>query len=356
MRRRTIWLLVSVAVIAVAIVGAFLLRRRAAPEPARLLPEADGYVYFNLKPLRSFGLIGKNPPQQRDNDSDYATFVRETGFEFERDLDEAAIAVHGAPRLVDAEPVPGGREPIRRYSEIFRGRFDWTRVDTYFRKISKSVDVYRDAPVYTIPLEGRTVRVALLGAGIVAVSNTDGPQAIHFMIDRYKQIALPFGGPPLLKEYYRHVPFTSLLWGVARVNAQNAKSLRLPGGFDVMLPEDTVLVGSVRYTNAVDVKAEAFTASPEVAKQVVEKAGAFLAIFHNLEQTMNPSGADPDAKAFFDSLNVQQHKNRAVLTASMPPAFLRKLFAGTPPEEITGAQEQSEEPAPKKAPQKKKAR
>lgn len=356
MRRRTIWLVVSVAVVAVTIVAAFLLRRRAAPEPARLLPNADGYVYFNLKPLRRFGLIGNSSLSQKDSDSDYATFVRETGFEFERDLDEAAIAVHGAPRLIDAKPAPGAPEPIRRYSEIFRGRFDWKRADTYFRKNAKSVDVYRDAPVYTIPLEGRTVRVALLGAGIVAVSNTDGPQAIHYMIDRYKQVALPFGGPPLVKDYYRHVPFASLLWGIVRVDGQSPQAVKLPGGFDLLFPDKTVLVGSVRYTNAVDMKAEAFVASPEVAKQVVERAGAFLSIFRSLEQSMNPSGSDPDAKAFFQSLSVQQYKNRAVLTAGMPPAFLKKLFAGTSPQEITGTSEPSAEEQPQPTPPKKKAR
>lgn len=350
MRRRTLWLLGSVAVVALAIVGAFLLRKRAAPEPARLLPDADAYVYFNLKPLRKFGLIGKATPPRDDIESDYANFVRATGFEFERDLDEVAVAVHAAPRLFDAEPRPGEPEPLRRYSEVFRGRFDWTRVDTYFRGIARKVDLYRDAPVYTIPLEGRTVRVALLGAGIVAVSNTDGPQAIHYIIDRYKQVALPFGGPPLVKSYYRHVPFTSLLWGIARVNAQGGTPLRLPGGFDLMFPSDTVAVGSVRYTTAVDLKVEAFTPSPEVAKQIVERAGAFLSIFRTLEQSMNPSGADPDAKAFFNSLNVDQYRNRAILKANMPPAFLKKMFAGMPTQDLTGTEPQEQ---PEKAPEKK---
>lgn len=336
MRRRTVTITASVLLVAAAIVGAFLLRKRAAPEPARLLPEADAYLYFNLKPLRELGVLGKKPPAIQD--PDYEEFVRETGFQFERDLDEAAFAVHAPPRLVDVEPLPGAPGQFARYSEIFRGHFDSQRATTYFRKIAGATETYRQVEIYSIPLEGRTVRVALPGVGIAAVSNTDGPQAIHFMIDRYKETALPFGGPTLVRDYYRHVPFGSLLWAVARANGQSGKqtSLLLPEGLNLFFPAGTALVASVRCTTAIHVKLEAFAASAEQAQQIAEQANAFLSIFHGLQNSMNPSGADPDAKAFFDSLQVEQTKNRAVLSASMPPAFLKKIFAEPPTEQITG--------------------
>ncbi len=40
-------------------------------------------------------------------------------------------------------------------------------------------------------------------------------------------------------------------------------------------------------------------------------------------------GDDPDVKAFFDGLNVQQHGDRTVLTAAIPPGFFarRRCFA-----------------------------
>jgi hypothetical protein len=344
MRRRTIWISVGVILVAAAIVAAFLLRRREAPEPARLLPEADAYLYFNLKPLRTFGIIGKNAPVVHE--LEYEEFVRETGFQFERDLDEAAFAVHSPPRLIDSEPAPGQPESFRRYSEIFRGHFDSSRARNYFRKLAKSVEAYREVEIYSIPMEGRTVRVALLGVGIAAVSNTDGPQAIHYMIDRYKQLALPFGGPTLVRQYYRRVPFASLLWGIAQVSNESGKGtpLILPGGFDLFFPSNTVIVGSVRYTTAVQVKAEAFAASAEEAKQIVDQVNTFLSIFRGLENRMNPGGSDPDVKAFFNSLEVQLYKTRAVLNASVPPAFLRKLFSEPPTQQITGAPPPEEQP------------
>jgi hypothetical protein len=36
----------------VAIAGALYLRQQEAPEAARLLPESDAILYFNLKPIR----------------------------------------------------------------------------------------------------------------------------------------------------------------------------------------------------------------------------------------------------------------------------------------------------------------
>ena len=58
-----------------------------------------------------------------------------------------------------------------RYSEIFIGKFDAQRAAAYFRKLSSNTEDYRDAVIYAIPHEGRTVRVAILGLDTVAVSN-----------------------------------------------------------------------------------------------------------------------------------------------------------------------------------------
>lgn len=335
-RKRKIPIAVAVALVAMAIVAAVLLRRQAAPEPARLLPEADGYVYVNLKPLRAAGVIGKNVPVS--DDPGYTEFVRDTGFEFERDLDEAAFAVHAPPRLVDTDEPPKGGDDHQRFSEVFTGRIDSNRMTAYLQKIAKGNESYRDITVYSIPLQGRTVRVALLGAGIAAVSNTDGPGVIHGMIDRYKQIALPFGGPDLIREYYRHVPFASLAWGIMKLgsDANGSSGLSLPGGFDLFFPNDTVLVGSARYVGSVQFRAEAFASGAEQAKRISQQSQAFLSIFRGLQESTDPRGPDPDVKAFFDSLKVEQNDRRVVLTATAPPGFLKKTFGGPPTNEITG--------------------
>src|ERR1700759_3364652 len=108
-RRNQLWVAVAIIVIVGAIVTAVLLRKRAAPDAARLLPESDAVLFINLEPIRLLTDIGKNPA--KDRDAQYEEFVRQTGFEFERDLDKAAFAIHyGAANK--------GKPAETRYSEI----------------------------------------------------------------------------------------------------------------------------------------------------------------------------------------------------------------------------------------------
>jgi hypothetical protein len=184
-RRNIVWVAVAIVVIAGGIVTAVLLRSRAAPDAVRLLPESDAVLYVNLEPIRLLTDLGKKPPKERD--PQYEEFVRQTGFEFERDLDKAAFAIHyGVPLQ--------GKPAETRYSEILQGHFDSARVSDYLRKLATQVERYRDYDIYDIPVEERTVRVALLGFDTAAASNVDSPEVIHGMIDSYKQAALPFTG------------------------------------------------------------------------------------------------------------------------------------------------------------------
>ena len=49
MRRRTRYSLMGVVALLVALIVAVILRKEAPPECARLLPESDAIVYFNLR-------------------------------------------------------------------------------------------------------------------------------------------------------------------------------------------------------------------------------------------------------------------------------------------------------------------
>ena len=73
------------------------------------------------------------------------------------------------------------------------------------------------------------------------------------MIDRYKQSALPFAGPPLVSEYYHRVPLGSVIWTIARPPAASATQehgeLLLPGGWSGLLPPDSVVIASARPLN-----------------------------------------------------------------------------------------------------------
>ena len=338
-RRNIVWVAVAIVVIAGGIVTAVLLRSRAAPDAVRLLPESDAVLYVNLEPIRLLTDLGKKPPKERD--PQYEEFVRQTGFEFERDLDKAAFAIHyGVPAK--------GKAAETRYSEILQGHFDSARVGDYLRKLATQVERYRDYDIYDIPVEERTVRVALLGFDTAAASNVDSPEVIRGMIDSYKQAALPFTGPSLVSQYYRRVPLGSIVWTIARPSANSAAQdrgeLLLPGSWSGLLPRDSLVIASAWPLNDVHLRVNVITHSADEARRFTEQVGTYLMLFKSLEISVDAGGPDKDVKAAFDSLEVHQDKSEAVLTAKVPYAFFKKVLS-EPPVEL-GPAPQKQEPAP----------
>src|SRR5580692_8189671 len=319
--RRRLPIILAVLLIAAAVALAVVLRKHAPPEPARLLPGADGFVYVNLSWMRRANISGELPAVPHD--PDYEKFIQATGFQFERDLDEAALAIHYPAKSPGSKP-DSAQQP--RFSEVFVGKIDGERLRQYLRQISSSVENYQTRDIYSIPLEGRTVRVAVLGVDTVAASNLDDPQVIRGIIARSRKLASPFGGPALLRQYYKEVPFASLGWAVFKIQPTGDVSAG-PTGLSFLFQKPATVVASVRYLGAVHFKAQAFAGSDEEASQLAARIDAFLNLFRTAESTVSAPGPDPDIKAFFDSLKIQPEKDRAVLTATVPTGLIRKALA-----------------------------
>src|SRR5438876_12264757 len=90
--RRSFPIFVGVLLVAAALTIIVQLRKHAPPEPALLLPGADGFLYVNLKWMRRINTGAQLPPVSHD--PEYEQFIQATGFQFERDLDQAAFAIH----------------------------------------------------------------------------------------------------------------------------------------------------------------------------------------------------------------------------------------------------------------------
>src|SRR5271155_258822 len=326
--RRTFPIALVVVVVAAAVTLAVQLRKHAPPETARLLPGGDAFFYLDLGRARKLN-SGKKLPAV-SHDPEYERFIRETGFEFERDLDEAAFAVHypaGRPG-----GGTGGSSSEVRFSEVLEGSFQGEHVTAYLRQIAQSVESYHSVDIFTIVLEGRSLRVAVLSADSVAASNHDDPAVIRGIIDRSKRLASPFGGPALLRQYYKHVQLASLAWVVARIDPSSPEN----SGWKTIFTRPATLVVSGRYlsplplrADAVPLRAEAFTQTPDEARAIADKVTVFVALTHSAETSVGTHGADADVKAFFDSLKVREEGDRAVLTAVMPFGFLRKMLSGS---------------------------
>src|SRR5262249_46877210 len=325
-------LLILVLLLAAVGVAGFLLYHRAEQPPAaaRLLPEGDRLFYINLRPLHLRDL-GKSRPVELERG--YREFVEQTGIQFERDVEEGGRWRRDGPDGRDVES-----------AEVFVGRFDPERLKTYLQKISSPPEAYRDHVIYSVANEGHTVRVCILDSTRVAVTNMDAAGPMHAMIDRFPE---PSRGPTLLEARYRDVPLTSLAWLIDRIPA-NSTGPQLPGGLTISFLENTVVVASLRYSGTADFRADVFTASEADAKQVVESATGFLALYRSVSKTVGAKGTDADVKAALDSIRVEQKGNVATFTATFSQSFLKKIASEVQPEGLTSA------PSPSPQPEKKK--
>jgi hypothetical protein len=346
--RRRFPIILAVLLVAAAVALAVVLRKHAPPEPARLLPGADGFVYVNLGWMRRANIAGELPAVPHD--PDYEQFIQATGFQFERDLDEAALAIHYPARSSSAQP---NNAQQARFSEVFVGKIEGERLRAYLAKISSSVENYQTRDIFNIPLEGRTVRVAILGVDTVAASNLDDPLVIHGIIDRSRKLASPFGGPALLRQYYKEVPFASLGWAIFRIPPAGDLTASGRFGWSFLFPKPATVVASVRYLGAVHFKAQAFTGSEEEASQLAGRIDTYLNLFRTAESTVSTPGPDPDIKSFFDSLKIQPEKTRAVLTATVPVSLIRKTLAEAP-QSVTPESQPPPSPEPSPAPGKER--
>ncbi len=310
--------LLVLALIVIYAAAALLWRKNTAPLAARILPESQAILYFNLSPLRAATHFNRKPVQ---HDASYRHFIDATGIDFERDLDEAAFAL-------DALPDPTGPNGGLAFSEVFAGHFDPQRLARYLTGIAASTETYDSRTVYNIPSDGRTVRVALLPHGMVAVSNTPTAEQIHSMLDRDRTAWLPgTGQPTLLTEHYRDLPILSLAWGLGQLGLPfgDHGEFRILG---VTLPLrlNAVFVASLRWTGVLRLRIEEIAPSEAAARASAAALSGLLSLGRLAENNLPASVTNTDTQALLNSTTVVQYNDRAVLSATLPEPLLRALF------------------------------
>jgi len=328
MRKRTWISLAVVAAVLAALAVTVYLRKKAPPEVARLLPEADAIVYFNLQPLRAATHFDRHPVV---HDPSYQAFIDATGVQFERDLDEVAFAVHRMPN-------PDGPNGSVAYSEVFRGRFDAPRLTAYLAAQAggeAGESHYAGHLVYSIAHDGRTVRVVILGYDLVAVSNTPTAEQIHSIIDRYHSSASPFSGDTLLSRYYSQVPLLSDAWGIGALGLPFAGDHQYRVfGLPLPLPVNATFVASVRYLGKIRFRLEEIAPSARAAQQSAEVARLALGMLRSAQISTGPNEAGAKQwNALLAGVKIEQKGKRAILTAVAPVSLVKSLLKqqGTTP-------------------------
>jgi len=318
MNRRTRKTLSIVAAVLLLLAVAIFLRSKAPPEAARLLPESDGILYLDLKPIRVFLHKDLKPPQRVP---EYQQFVDATGIDWERDLDQVAIALHRMPD-------PNGPNGPVAYSMVLVGKLTGKRLNVWLQSHASSRESYAGHTIYSIPSEGRTVRVAQIGYDMLAVSNTPTPEQIHSMLDRHRTAAWPFAGSTLLNRHYREVPLLSLAWGVGQIGLpfNESGSIHI-FGFSLPLQADSILIASatpaLSLGGALNVKVEEIAPTEQSAASQT----AALSTFISLARGFTAPLAGNTANNALQSAEVTQRHDRVSVTATLSPALLASLAA-----------------------------
>ena len=322
--RRTLWI-VAAALLLLAV--AIFLRSKAPPEAARLLPESDGIVYLDLKPFHTFLHKEMKPPRRVP---EFQQFVDATGFDWERDLDQAAIALH---RMND----PNGPNGPVAYSMVLVGKLTGKRLNAWLDAHAASRESYAGHTVYSIPSEGRTVRVAQIGYDMVAVSNTPTTEQIHSMLDHHATAALPFANSTMLRQYYHEVPLLSLAWGVGQIGLPFSESGAIHiFGFDLHLPSDSIIIASLTpalsLKGALNLKVEEIAPTDDVAAGQQAALLTLVALARGFTAPLaeNSAGnglANKSLKQLLQTADVTRERNRVVVKASLSPALFSSLAA-----------------------------
>lgn len=326
MRKRTRYSLLLMLGLIAALAIALVMQKAAPPEAARMLPESDAIVYANLKPLRAATHFERTPISRS---ADYQHFIDATGIVPERDLDAAAFALH---RMDD----PNGPNGPVGYSEVFEGRFDGERLEKYLASIATAKEAYAGHDIFTIPVgDGKTMRplrIAQLGYDTIAASNMPTAEQIHSILDRHRAAASPFSGSSLLSARYRDVPAFASAWAIGHIGLPfSERGFISIVGLQLPLPEDTTFVASLRYLGTLHLRIEQIAPTEADAAHSVETLTTLVGLLKSIQQTQAQVRPNPASDAAFrdmgDSMKIEQHNDRAVLTANIPLELVKQLTA-----------------------------
>jgi hypothetical protein len=321
MHRRTRRTLIVVAAVVALLALAVFLRSKAPPEAARLLPEADGIIFIDLKTIRTLAhLKGMKPPTRVP---EYQQFVDATGIDWEQDLDQAAVALH---RTGDPD---GPNGPVA-YSLVLVGRLTGKPLNGWLESHAASRENYAGHTIYSIPSDGRTVRIVQVGYDMIALSNWPTTEKIHSIIDAHRTAAVPFAGSTLLREHYGELPLLSLAWGVGQVGMPFSESGAIHV-FGLALPfeEDSTILASVapglNLKGTLNLKVEEIAQSYDDATSQAAALATLLTLGRELARPLAANPANNGLRELLRTAEVTQKKNRVVVTAALPSGLLGSL-------------------------------
>jgi hypothetical protein len=295
--------------VVLVLAAAIYLRFKAPPEAARLLPESDGIIFVNLRPIRAL-LHGDAKPVTRA--PEYQAFIDATGIDWERDLEEAAVALHRMPD-------PRGPNGPVAYSMVLVGKLDGKRLAAYLEAHAAGKESYDAHTIYSLPSEGRTVRIAQIGYDTVAISNTPTEEQIHSMLDRHRTAALPFSGSTLLAEHYAEMPILSVAWGMGQIGLPFTENGAIHVfGMNLPIEPDTTFLASVHWAGALKLRLTEIATSEGTAVSQAANLNVLLALARGATVGLAAGPANDSLKEALRTAVITQKHNRVEIDATLP--------------------------------------
>ena len=250
-------------------------------------------------------------------ETDYAEFVRATGFDFERDTRWVAIGVSGA-------------EDARVTDAVIDAGFDHARLDTYMAARRKLSESYQGCAIDTFHgPSGRLFRLAFLDGRRLLFSNAPAPDRIRTMVQLGTR-----GGDSLARRFkdlgaFEHIPAGSQIWLGA--DLERGASLRLPiaPGSDTSFTSDLLRGGRLALISArldnqrAELRLLALYGSQAEARHAADSLAGLRALARLLagrEPALTKGPAD-FARAL-DAISITTDKNAAVATWPMDAVLL----------------------------------
>jgi len=209
---------------------------------------------------------------------------------------------------------------------VLVGKITGNRLNGWLDAHSTSRESYSGHTVYSIPSEGRTVRVAQIGYDMVAVSNTPTPEQIHSMLDRHRTAAWPFAGSTLLNQHFHEVPLLSLAWGVGQIGLPFSESGAIKVfGFSLPLESDSIVIASLRWTGSLHLRVEEIAPSDEVAARQAAALATLVTVARGFTVPLGKNAANNGLKELLATAEVTQKRNRMIVTATLAPSLFSSL-------------------------------
>jgi hypothetical protein len=171
-----------------------------------------------------------------------------------------------------------------------------------------------------------------LGYDSIAASNMPTAEQIHSILDRHRYAASPFAGSSLLSARYRDVPLLASAWGIGHIGLPfSDRGYISIFGLQLPLPEDTTFVASLRYTGSLRLRIEQISPTEADAAHAAQNLSMLIELFKSLQQIKPRDQNDAAFLELIGSLRMEQRKDRAVLTGTVPLQLLQQLTNATSP-------------------------